>query len=198
MPTEPSANGSCMTWSTELADEAIRRDDAEHASKRRLLLVGLGCVLAFQIVAMVIVAWVALHISEPDVWDPLGEYPIQRADAVITVVDGVQPIARTVGVKCADETVDVLGSMAWQSLNPRGSNVVVIAPGAGAKATREQGCAEQAFANPVPDEVVRLTRTVGGGVMTWQLAGLETPFDGARQGTPRAWATTPIVIRTGS
>lgn len=185
-----------MSWSTDLTDDVIDLESIEHKPKRRRFLFLLGAAFAIQLAAMVVIAWLALHVAEPDVWDPLGDYPVQQADDEVVISDERQSIVRTFGRKCADEEVPVVGSMSWQSLEPRGSTVVVIAPEAGGKSTRRQGCQDFDFANPVPAEVVRLTRVVGGGEMVWQINGLEVPtaVDG-RQGVPRAWSTTPIVVR---
>lgn len=143
-------------------------------------------------------------------WDPLAVYPEQ-------IVTSVQPVhvgdvVSIAGVKCVKrnihEPVRVAGSLGWQLVEPRDGTygesrgqslrypaglrpkLPVPSPGA-------DGCTSFRFENPMPAEVVKVSRQllVGRVEVVWRVIGHETPIarDGTR-GESREFASGPIRV----
>lgn len=133
-----------------------------------------------------------------DQWSPLGPYPVQQV--VAPVVDGVPTVHLSDGVvkvhgrKCEHGTgYEVVGSAAWQSLDPRGT---IIRAGEGTRPAAD-GCTTFTFANTIPEAVVAAVHAqalAGEPAPLWQLVGTERPVDGARTGAELSWATEPFVL----
>lgn len=146
-----------------------------------------GALLISLSVALLALASAVLYaeLRTPKAWDPLAAYPTQEILTEQVHVDGV---VRSVGVKCADEHVEVRGVMSWQAIDPPGANIEV-GRGVG---VREEGCTRQTFANPIPlevREVIRAQHAAGIEAPVWRITGIETPFDGVREGVSRTWTT---------
>lgn len=152
-------------------------------------------------------------------WDPLGDYPVQVAYAV---VDGVrQPAVKspvpgngssaaavvlptfylddkinTTGIKCTNTTdeITVTGALSWVSDVPPG-RIIEVARGGG---PRGPGCITYEFANPIPPQILDVLNDLAAdGIMEseWHLTGTETPVkaDGT-EGEQRVWTTTVFRI----
>lgn len=135
------------------------------------------------------------ELRTPERWDPLGEYPTQHVTSRVPGVPG--PAARLYGdtvdvkaVKCGAEaeSTEVLTTLVWKSVDPRGATW----PRGQSFATREAGCTSLAFYNPVPPEVRALAEEqveAGAAAPLWQITGTETPVRDGEEGVPRRWVT---------
>lgn len=137
-------------------------------------------------------------IFHEDQWSPLGPYPTQQVDA--DVVDGMPTVAVSAGVvkvrgrKCVTGSgYDIVGSAAWQSIDPRGT---IIDAGQGSRPATD-GCTSFTFVNTVPGPVaaaVHAQALAGVPAPVWRLTGTERPVDGERVGAELSWATEPFVL----
>jgi hypothetical protein len=145
-------------------------------------------VALFVVAASIVFA----ELRTPDVWDPLGDYPVQTvADSDHSLrVDGLITVD---AVKCADEQVHVRGVLSWQAMDPPGS---VIETGSGTS-VRAEGCETFTFQNPIPREVrdvIEAQHANGIAAPVWRITGTETPFDADRTGVARTWVTENFVV----
>jgi hypothetical protein len=96
-----------------------------------------------------------------------------------------------VASKCnlTDKPVTISGSVVWQSIDPRGTQLVV---GEGVS-VRPPGCTDFEFRNPVPPVVADRTRHLvkdGRDFVVWQIVGVETPQ--CDNCAPEDWWTAPF------
>ena len=168
----------------------------------RVLII--GCTVA-ALVGAALIAWLAVIITRPDVFDPLGDYPTQQivnelAPGASSVVLAPGQQARVRGTKCnnASEPVKVRGSYGWVSVDPGGTYVPVAT---GNENIRVPGCTTQTFLNDMPDGVTDAVRRFAARGITrsvWRITGTEVPQDpktGA-QGEARIWVTENFTIDT--
>lgn len=157
----------------------------EVGRRARLSVWALACATVALLTLAAVVVWAELR--QPDLWDPLGDYPVQVVvdrDHSISL-DGLVEVEAT---KCARERVEVRGVLSWQATDPPGAN---IETGSGTS-VREEGCESFRFANPIPFEVreaISAQHAAGLEAPVWRITGTETPVDGDREGVPRVWVT---------
>lgn len=169
--------------------------EVARSARRGAWTVGVLAVGLFVLAAAIVFA----ELRTPEVWDPLGDYPLQH---VLSDVPGIPgPAARLDGtvdveaVKCgADEGVtNVSTELVWKSVDPPGA----AWPRGGSVAERAPGCEAQVFSNQVPPEVRELVLAqidAGYRRPTWIITGTETPVRGAETGVPRRWRTENFVL----
>lgn len=123
-----------------------------------------------------------LH-TRPDAKTVL-DYPVQRVEEpdylghkYVTAEGGVVHVT---GIKCniSQASVEVAGTVSWISVEPPG---VTIQTGQGS-ASRAPGCFTSHYENPIPDEVIKATRSIlkrdpQREFVTWRIVGTETPTD---------------------
>lgn len=183
----------------------------ERHSRRivRVLLWGVAAALVFN---LAFIAWTVLR---PAPWAPL--LPQQPQDVVLPdealagppvtgtssaaavgpvlhiTSDARWPDVPIAARKCSTETVQVVGSLYWQSVEPPGTSST---PRDG-QALRLEGCTDSTYANPVPDEVkdrVRQMATEGRTRTVWKVAGIEVPIRPGERGVEQPWSTENFVI----
>lgn len=166
--------------------------EALHHLSRR---VSLAAKIAYPVIAVLValLAWLAwLVVTDDDLWNPLGEYPIQIVAELEQELGGDVEVT---GIKCnnTDEPVTVRGSLSWRSVDPAGTTVLV---GEGV-ADRQPGCVATTFVNPQPDEVqARTVELCDTGLesVAWQIVGIETPTRETGDGVPRSYQSENITI----
>lgn len=147
-----------------------------------------------------------LRTDPPPVWDPLGEYPVQRIASTVPGVDGPavrvgDPVKVVDVVKCNNwpTEVQVRGRFRWQSIEPGG----LISGERSGTAIRPPGCdPSPAFINTPPPEVVTQMRAAlldAGAPVTWSITGEETPVDPPEgyargDGETHAWRTENFTV----
>lgn len=155
-------------------------------------------------VVFILVVQVALVIysRQETLYAPLGEYPTQHVVNPGRTTDGIPIVesdddVKVEATKCnaTNGTVDVLGSVTWKTVDPRGTNIEVStnAPG-----EREAGCTDLKFSNPIPAEVLLRTAELeadGSDRVTWRITGYEQPVDkNGKPGQGVSWSTDTFVI----
>jgi len=135
---------------------------------------------------------------QPKAYDPLGNYPEQSVGvnpwttpptfvlpfttfgiesyATLIVSTGLE-LLPVFGTKCtnSDTVVQVSGEQQWVLVEPKGTNI----PGNKGQGTRQPGCQNIPFMNPIPGDVLlRIQQLAASGVTTslWHLTGAETPI----------------------
>jgi hypothetical protein len=149
-----------------------------------------------------IAATIGYIVGTPDVWDPLGEYPVQTVESRLDGVEGPAVVAggelTVKGVKCADEAVKVEGAVAWSTVDPPGTLIELPSRGI---ARRDVGCTSFTFRNKMPAGVLDRVRELaasGQTISVWRISGEDVPSDDeGRKGSPRLWTTDnfKIVVR---
>lgn len=158
--------------------------------KRRRVLRRIGVLFLAWALLTVWALWqVWSHRDEQ--WAPLGPYPEQTAEQVVTAELDKPAVVHVQATKCAHETTLVTGTMAWVSADPAGR--IVAIPTEGAVGRRMEGCTDFTYRDAVPPEVIAATASFGG-VATWRLTGVETPINAEGSGVPIAWQTNEIRI----
>lgn len=150
-------------------------------------------------IAVLFVAWLAVTVwalwtlitGRDDPWSPLGPYPEQQAQPVVTVWAGQPAVVEVTATKCAEQRVLVTGTQAWVSTDPTGS--IIVVPTGGAVSERAEGCKDWTYRDAVPPEVVAATLGFGG-TARWRLTGVETPISADETGVPVPWTTTEIEV----
>ena len=216
MPTADEIAEEHEQEELELQTEIKRSHVPTH--RRVFEKVALG-IIAFAILLAGVIG--ALMYQTATRWDPLGDYPVQVAYAVVngerqpptrspliqqpngsTFASVVLPTfylddkIRTTGIKCTETTSEVLvsGVLTWVSDLPPGQ-IIEVARGGG---PRGPGCITYEFANPIPPVVLETIEELSkDGLMEseWHLTGTETPVkpDGTT-GEPRTWTTTAFRV----
>lgn len=154
-------------------------------------------------------------VFESQIWDPLGNYPIQE---VIAPRDDIVPspggenfeegvslpvlywdeeieVHATKCVKPEEGIIQIEGDFAWTSDEPPGRNIEA----GGGVGPRGPGCVNYNYRNPLPDEVMaELLKLKEQGLeySDWHIGGVETPIDkeSGREGAPRSWITITFRI----
>lgn len=158
------------------------------AARRGAWAVGVVAVALFVVAAAIVFA----ELREPDVWDPLGDYPVQVVDDYDHSLR-VDDLVAVEATKCADERVHVRGVLSWQAMDPPGANITV----GSATSVRSEGCETFTFQNPIPVEVrhaIEAQHANGIDAPVWRITGTETPYDGDREGVPRTWVTENFTV----
>lgn len=163
-------------------------------SPRVLVISAVACALA---VGMLLGVGVQRVWLEPDQWNPLGEYAVQRVTSRdVPDVHGPSAYApgfvEVVATKCnaTNHEVRVKGSSAWQRIDPPFAQY----KNASGTATRLPGCTTTDYQNDIPEPVIEATRRVGGRA-TWRITGIETPIrPNGEQGEERVWEAQNFVV----
>lgn len=169
--------------------------DVAHRARRSAWAVG---VLA---IALLVVAGAILFaaVNRPAPWSPLGPNSIQtveepRDNTDTPVVHLSDPVVHVTGRKCVEgDGFIISGTVAWQSVEPRGS---IIRTGE-AVSDAVDGCTTGRWRNDIPPAVLDVMgRQIADGLHPlWRITGTETPIDEQRgEGVPVTWATEPFRI----
>lgn len=133
------------------------------------------------LVSLVVSLWV---VSQDDLYDPLGEYPVQSVDEVTATT------ITTTGTKCnaSHQDVEIVGTFNWFRVIPPGFGTE---PVNGAR-TAIPGCETNTFTNTIPESVLAVNQPND----VWFLTGTEYPIDPAtgERGAPRTWQTENFSI----
>ena len=150
---------------------AVRDSEIPHTEPIVRALAALAAVMVALFAAAA--GW-ALFGNRP--YAPLGPYP----DQTITAVDTTAGTVSTIGTKCSDETVGIVGSFSLVAVDPPGR---IIPLGSGTN-VRLAGCHDYEYVNTLPPAfLLEETRTD----RTWKLAGTETPTNGETLGIAITW-----------
>lgn len=139
-------------------------------------------------------------------WEPLGPYPVQTVKGTTTyrieggdnrIIPAIyldDPSVIVTGTKCASETVNVRGSISWQSSQPPGL-LVIVGSGVG---LRQKGCVESKYENNLPLIVHNWAENQfanGQKFVIVSIVGTETANrEGRADSEQTSWRTEEFVI----
>jgi hypothetical protein len=166
----------------------------------RGLDLALGIITVAALILTLTVTWVVVS-DDGDTWSPLGPYPVQQIDTVVTAEHPVNeneqiPVWRisagdvpVTGEKCTSEPVETIGDWGWSAVEPPGGT---FDQGSGL-GLRPGGCEPLDFRNPIPDDVA--ARTIEAGQHVWRINGCDTPVDDdGKEGATLCWRTQDFLL----
>ena len=171
-----------------------------HSVQRSAKTVSVSIVVLGVALICLAAAIIYAELRTEEVWDPLGDYPIQEVTSTVpgvngpaTTIDGTVDVS---AIKCNNTAreVNVETTLAWRSVEPRGATW----NRGGSIAVRGPGCESLTFSNVIPDPVVALIEAQHDAGFTepvWQIVGPETPIraDGA-DGQRQTWRTQNFTV----
>lgn len=141
---------------------------------------------------------VALLLDDGPQWAPLGEYPIQQVEGTLELADSAEPAIRlgeeiiVTATKCLKlnivEPVQVRAELSFVIVEPQRS----VADSISGVGTREPGCTDFEFVNPVPEiveETIQTRLDRGAEYVVMQLTGREVPFNEDGDGIAQTFRT---------